>query len=389
MTWPTVTINQLNQRQGRIPEIERTVLFIGNGSESALIALNSQSDIAVELEKANKNLRDHVLAAQRNAGQNWQAYVITMPAVEVGEGETTNNPFDTWIQTIIDAQDLISVEGCVVLTEFISTNEARTAINQFTALRETLISRFGRWVWFMLTVGAPASFTLKPKWEAYLSSLLEITKDIAAPAIQIVPSLWGNDAGVLAGRLCRRDVTVADSPARVKTGALIGLGADNADLPTDSDGIEITLAQLQTLHDARYSVPMWYPDYEGFYWSDGVTLEVKGGDYPVIEYLRIADKSARLVRIRAIAKISDRSMNSSPASIEAHKLYFSAPLRDMAKSAQILGVTFPGEIETPKDNAIEIHWQDKETVNIYMVIRPYGSPKTITVGIILDATLEG
>ena len=389
MTWPTVTINQLNQRQGRIPEIERTVLFIGNGTESALMALNSQSDIAVELEKANKNLRDHVLGAQRNAGQNWQAYVISLPVIEIGEDETTNNPFDTWIQAIIDAQDLISVEGCVVLTEFISPTEARAAINQFAALRETLISRFGRWLWFILTVSAPANFTIKPTWADYLSSLSSMTKDIAAPAIQMVPSLWGNDAGVLAGRLCRRDVTVADSPARVKTGALIGLGADNVELPTDKDGLDITLAQLQTLHDARYSVPMWYPDYEGMYWSDAVTLEVKGGDYPIIEYLRVADKAARKIRILAISKIGDRSMNSTPASIEAHKLHFSAPLREMAKSSQILGITFPGEIKTPADNAIEIHWQDIETVSIYMVIKPYGSPKTITVGIILDATLEG
>lgn len=380
MTWPTVTINQLNQRQGRINEIERTVLFIGSGSESALIAINSQSDLSVELAKAGKTLRDHVIAAQRNGGQNWQAYTIIMPEVSKTED---------YITAIIDAQDIISVEGCVVLTEFKEAAAARTAINQFSALRETLISRFGRWVWFTLTLANPNALTAPATWEKYLTFVASVAKDIAAPAISLVPSLWGNDAGVLAGRLCRRDVTIADSPARVKTGALISLGADSADMPTDASGVDIDLATLRAMHDLRLSVPMWYPDYEGLYWSDGNTLEVKGGDYPVIEYLRIVDKAARKIRIRAIAKIADRSMNSTPASIAAHQMYFSAPLREMSRSTQIQGITFPGEIEPPKEDAIAINWTSKESVSIFMVVKPYASPKEITVGIILDATLEG
>lgn len=380
MTWPTVTINQLNQRQGRINEIERTVLFIGTGNESTLIAINSQSDLSIELAKAGKTLRDHAIAAQRNGGQNWQAYVIVMPE------NSTSEDYQT---AIIDAQDIISVEGCVVLTEFKEVSTARTAINQFAALRETLISRFGRWVWFALTFANPKELDEPATWEGYLSFVASAAKDIAAPSISLVPSLWGNDAGVLAGRLCRRDVTIADSPARVKTGALVGLGADSADLPTDTANIDIDLATLRAMHDLRLSVPMWYPDYEGMYWSDGNTLEVKGGDYPVIEYLRIVDKAARKIRIRAIAKIADRSMNSTPASIAAHQMYFSAPLREMSRSTQIQGITFPGEIEPPKEDAISIHWKNKESVDVFMVVKPYASPKEITVGIILDATLEG
>nr|ELR5257611.1 DUF2586 family protein [Providencia rettgeri] len=380
MTWPTVTINQLNQRQGRINEIERTVLFVGTGTESTLIAVNSQSDLSVELVKAGKTLRDHVIAAQRNGGQNWQAYVVVMPE---------NSTSEDYQNAIIDAQDIISVEGCVVLTEFKEVSAARTEINQFAALRETLISRFGRWVWFVLSIASPKALEEPATWEKYLAFVASIEKDIAAPAISLVPSLWGNDAGALAGRLCRRDVTIADSPARVKTGALISLGADSADLPTDANGIDIDLATLRAMHDLRLSVPMWYPDYEGLYWSDGNTLEVKGGDYPVIEYLRIVDKAARKIRIRAIAKIADRSMNSTPASIAAHQMYFSAPLREMSRSTQIQGITFPGEIEPPKEDAIAINWASKESVSIFMVVKPYASPKEITVGIILDATLEG
>ena len=53
--------------------------------------------------------------------------------------------------------------------------------------------------------------------------------------------------------------------------------------PLDKDGNELTLAHLKSLETARYSVPMWYPDYDGYYWADGRTLDVEGGDYQVIE----------------------------------------------------------------------------------------------------------
>ncbi len=85
---------------------------------------------------------------------------------------------------------------------------------------------------------------------------------IAEKAVQLVPRLWGNEPGVLAGRLCSRAVTIADSPARVKTGALMNLGSD--DMPVDGTGEVLELATLQALEAQRFSVPMWYPDYDGF-----------------------------------------------------------------------------------------------------------------------------
>jgi hypothetical protein len=128
---------------------------------------------------------------------------------------------------------------------------------------------------------------------------------IAEKAVQLVPLIWRNAPGVLAGRLCNRAVTVADSPARVQTGALIDTGSD--ELPKDGTGTTVDIATLQALEAQRYSVPMWYPDYDGLYWSDGRTLDVEGGDYQSIETLRIADKAARRVRLLAIGKIGDRS----------------------------------------------------------------------------------
>ncbi|CBJ92158.1 conserved hypothetical protein [Xenorhabdus nematophila ATCC 19061] len=64
-----------------------------------------------------------------------------------------------------------------------------------------------------------------------------------------MPSLWGHEAGVLAGRLCNRSVTVADSPARVQTRPLTDLG--KADFPFDGTGKPIDLATLQALEKLR------------------------------------------------------------------------------------------------------------------------------------------
>ena len=43
MTWPTITINQLNLRQGKPREVERRFLFIGNASKNKgqIISINS------------------------------------------------------------------------------------------------------------------------------------------------------------------------------------------------------------------------------------------------------------------------------------------------------------------------------------------------------------
>ncbi|PVZ87910.1 DUF2586 domain-containing protein [Serratia sp. S1B] len=380
MTWPNVTINQLNQRQGIINEIERTVLFIGHAAAEAdtpgdLIMLNSQSDIDVELKDACDLFRKNLLTAQLNAGQNWQAYALLVPA----NANTTAKA-----EAIRNVQQMISVEGVVSIGET-DANATAAEIGIFSALREELIAKLGRWLWFMLAVPGPIDGREPKTWAAYVEQLAQYATGKAAHAVQLVPALWGNEVGALAGRLCQRSVTIADSPARVKTGSLIGL---DSDLPVDADGIELNLAHLRTLHDLRYSVPMWYADYEGVYWSDGLTLDVKGGDYPVIEYLRIVDKAARRVRIQAIAKIGDRSLNSTPGSIAAHKTYFSRTMREMSRSAQINGVTFPGEVKPPRDGDVEIYWSDANTVSIYLIVRPYESPKSITVSIMLDTSLE-
>lgn len=368
MSWPTVTINQL---QGETNEIERVVLFVGKGATNSgkTLAVNTQTDFDTLLGAADSALKRRVKAAMDNAGQNWSAYVHVLAA--------DSAPLD-WVSAVEKAQRVASVEG-VVLTDEMAD---KATINAAATLRNTLLSKYGRWVWFMLAVEPPAA---GEAWADYLERLSTLQDGIAASAVQLVPCLWGNEPGVLAGRLCSRAVTIADSPARVKTGALVSLGND--ELPVDGSGEPLELATLQALERLRYSVPMWYPDYDGYYWSDGRTLDVEGGDYQVIEYQRIVDKVARRVRLLAIARIADRSLNTTPGSITAAQLSFAKPLREMSKATQINGIRFPGEVKTPLDGAINIVWSSAKKVGIYMVVRPVECPKDITVSLVLDTSI--
>ena len=362
MTWPLVEVNQVDQLLGEVTEVERTVLFIGKGTTNTgkTIAVNTQTDFDAVLGEADSALKSDLIAAQANAGQNWWAFVHVLPAAANATA---------WVDAVIAAQTSCSVEG-VVLCDDVSA-------------KASLISKFGRWVWFVLAV---EWFQADEGQADYLARLSELQDGIAEKAVQLVPRIWGNEPGVLAGRLCNRAVTVADSPARVKTGALLNTGSD--ELPQDGEGKTIELATLQALEAQRFSVPMWYPDYDGLYWSDGRTLNVEGGDFQSIETVRIADKAARRVRLLAIGKIGDRALNSTPGSIANHQSLFAKPLREMSKASEINGVLFPGEVKPPQDGDVQIVWKSKKHVEIYIVVRLYEVPLQISISLLLDQTTE-
>ncbi|HCO8100469.1 TPA: DUF2586 family protein, partial [Escherichia coli] len=319
-------------------------------NKGKVLPVNANSDLDELLGTDASPLKNFLQSALTNAGQNAFFYVAVLPGA--GKGKEATPACQAWQ-------------------------------NAIQALRQTIINKYQRRIWFILTIAANDS---SKTWADYVSELTTLQEGIAAPQIMLVPEIFGFEPGVLAGRLCNSAVTIADSPARVATGALSAL--KTTERPKDSAGQAIDLATLQALATARYSVPMWYADYDGLYWADGVTLEVEGGDYNVIEHVRIADKVARRVRLMAIPKIADRSLNSTPGSIAAHETLFARPLRAMAKSTQINGITFPGEVKSPRKGDVVITWQDEKTVSISIVVRPYACPKTIKVGIQLDKSLE-
>ncbi|MGC6335169.1 DUF2586 domain-containing protein [Pasteurella multocida] len=374
--FPSVQINTLNLLSGEVKEIERHALFVGvtTQRETKLTSVTPDSDFDKVFGVGADEIKKQVRAAMLNAGQDWIAHVMLVP----------QDSYD-FSAAVRKANEVASFEYAVNTH---ATGVDKAAINKLQELYIELLTKLGRRTFFIQAIaGVNPDSGDGETWAQYVQKLTTLQQTVVADHVMLVPLLFGNEVGVIAGRLANRTVTVADSPARVLTGALIDLG--NAEKPKDKEGTSLDLSHLKTLEQARYSVPMWYPDYDGYYWADGRTLDVEGGDYQVIENVRVVDKVARRVRLLAIQKIADRSFNSTASSTEFHKNYFAKPMRDMSKSATVNGKEFPGECMPPKDDAVTIVWHSKTKVTIYIKVRPYDCPKEITVNIFLDLETLG
>jgi hypothetical protein len=365
-----VQVNNLNLMQGPLPAIENYFLFMGRGAgsnEGKLITLNTETDLDGVLGEEKSDLKTHIAAARLNAGQNWNACVL--PLAE-GTG---------WQDAVDFAMELTTVEA-IVLTDPVAT---AAEVETMQAKAEAIMARYMRPLFFMARTRAPLP---TESWADFTAAVRPVTLNVAADQVTIAATLWGPELGTYAGRLCNSTVTVADSPMRVATGPLLGTWAQR---PKDNEGRVLDMSVLDALDKMRLSVPQWYPDYPGTYFGDGNVLDVPGGDYQVIENLRVVQKAMRRVYPLAVARVADRRLNSTPASMAEAAMYFMRPLREMSRSRKILGKIFPGEIEPPKDGDITLTWPTKYGVEIYMAVRPYNSPKSITCNIMLDLTNYG
>lgn len=366
-----VQVNKLNLMQGEFDEVENYFLFVGRGSgvnEGKLLSLNNDSDLDTLLGETPSVLKTQIDHARTNAGQNWNACVIPLDGVM------------PWDEAVDYAMTQVTVEAVIV-------TDPVTVAADVEAMQAKVVNIMGQYmrpIWFMGTTRA-----LDPDpdsgeaWSDFTAAIKPLIAAVAADSVMIVPSLWGFDQGTLAGRLANKSVTIADTPMRVATGALLGAWTTK---PKDNAGRVIDMAILKELADARFSVPQWYPDYPGMYWGDGALLDVEGGDYQVIENLRVVQKAMRRVYPLAVFRVGDRKLNSTPASIAMNQTYFMRPLREMSRSVQIMGITFPGEVKPPQDGDIVISWPMRTKVEIYMVVRPYNCPKSITCNVMLDLT---
>ncbi|MGB0894026.1 MAG: DUF2586 domain-containing protein [Parashewanella sp.] len=364
MSLGKVQVNNLNLGQGDLPSLERHFLFIGRAGhadeESKLFSVNSQTDIEADFK--NGVLRDQLVAAQANAGQNWTGAAYCLAADE------------DWQDAVDRANETQSFEAVVLCDVLTTAAQIKAAHDKVFSLQ----AKLGRFVFVMIATAGINKTT--QTWSDYEAAQAALVKDIAKHLVIPVPQLHGNNLGVLAGRLATRRASIADTPMRTETGPTLKLGA----APVDKNEKPLELSTLGTLAKNRLSVPQWYPDLEGVYWGDGSTLDAKGGDYQYIEHLRPVLKASREVRILAIQRIGNRRLNSTPNSIEQHKTYFMTPLRRMSKTHTIGDDTFPGDIKPPKDGDISINWLTKKNVTIGMLVRPYSSGKEITVNLALD-----
>lgn len=371
MSFPSVIINALNRHNGTTKTIERTALFVAKNAlnnRNGLIALSQETKLEDVVD--NSLARAQIEAARTNAGADWLGYLWEVPS---------NGTFADGVR---QANEIGSFEYIVDLTY---GEKNREAIQNAQTLSLELLNTYQRRTFFILPITVD---TKKKTWAQISADLVALQRNLVGDHVMLVPELFGNETGALAGRLANSAVTIADSPARVKTGAVMNLS--NPEIPSDKEGRLLDIATLKTLERARFTVVMWYPDYDGFYFSDGRTLDVEGGDYQSIENVRVVDKACRRIRLQAISKVADRSFNSTIASIELHKTLFTEVLREMSKSVQIGTELFPGECYPPDDDSIVIVWENKTTVQIYVMIRPLECPKTIKASVMLDLkTIEG
>lgn len=365
-----VQVRNLNLMQGPLPAVENYFLFVGRcagTNEGKLITLNQETDLDAVLGEAGSELKRQIEAARFNAGQGWNGCVI--PLAEEA----------TWEDAVDFAMERTSVEA-IAITDPVATV---AEIEAMQAKAESIMARYMRPLFFIPRSRGPLP---TETWEDFLDAVRPVIQNVAADQVTPVATIWGPEVGSYAGRLANSAASVADSPMRVATGPLIGAWTER---PVDVNGRVLDLSVLTALDAMRWSVPQWYPDYPGTYWGDGNVLDVPGGDYQVIENLRVVQKAMRKVYPLAVARVADRRLNSTPASIEAAKTYFMRPLREMSRSTMILGEVFPGEIESPQDGDIVITWPSKYSVELYMAVRPYNSPKAITCNILLDLSNNG
>lgn len=365
-----VAVNALNLMQGPFPTVENYFLYIGEGATNvnSLLFLNTDSDLDVELGAADSEIKRQIVAAKANAGQNWACV-----AIPVADGSLWDPAVD------LAMNNNIKVEAVVACTPV--TTQAELTAMQAKAM--DLMTTYGRRAFFIAAARAINSTPgTGDSWSTYITDIKNLTDSLSAFRVSIVPYIYDDAVGIYAGRLCNAQTSVADTPMRVATGSIIG--QDQSTLPKDKDGIVYSNAHAKALNDQRFSVPAFYADYEGVYWSDGQMLDAVGGDYTVVENLRVIDKAARMVRIILIQLIGDRRFNSTPTGEAWALSKLTRPLRDMSKTTEFNGMTFPAEIQKPEDDAIAISWITREKVEIYMKAQPYNIPKDLTANIMLD-----
>jgi len=365
-----ITVNALNLNQGPFPTVEKYFLFIGVGAtnQNTLLFLNSDSNLDTELGVADSEIKRQIKAAKANAGQNWACC-----AIPVADGTL-------WSPAVDQAMNNnVKVEAIVICTPV----AAQADLTAMHTKAEEINTTYGRRLFFIAAAAAIDSTPVTGQtWSAYITALTALTATLAAMRVSIVPYIYNDAVGIYAGRLCNYQTSVADTPMRVNTGSIIG--QDQSTFPTDKDGVIYNNAHAKALNDQRFSVPQFYPDYEGVYWTDGQTLDAAIGDYTVIENLRVVDKAARAVRLVLISLVGDRRFNSSPIGTAWAIIQLMRPLREMSRSYAFQGIPFPAELKSPVDGDIAIQWITRTQVQVFIKARPFEIPKDLTANIVLD-----
>ena len=361
-----VSVASLQTGSGATKEVERSALFIGVGTANvgSAVAINAQSDF------------DSLFGAGTELTTQLEAWLANGDDLVSGWGIaiTTGDNILALVDMAMDQK--ISPEIIVVCTAV--TGKAEVEAYQAKAL-ELLASHARRVRFLVAAPGCDPAADTGATWAEHTTALQPLTDGVVGDRVAVIPLLYGNDLGAIVGRLCKRSVTIADSPMRVLTGPMSLLPE-----PVDKTGAPLTSAATAALDTLRFSCVQYYPDFDGAYWGDVNMLDAEGGDYQKIETGRVVDKAARKVRIIAIYQIKNRRLNNSTTGIAFGKRVLSKPLRGMAKSVNIGPDKFPGEVAEPTDDSIGLTLTSATQLNVLLKVKPIDSPDTILVGIMLD-----
>lgn len=362
-----VSVASLNTGSGATKEVERSTLFIGVGSTNigSIVAINAQSDFE-SLVGADTALEMQLKSWVRNGDD-----LVSGWAIPINQG-------DNILDLVDKAMDEnVSPEIIVICSPV--TGKAEVEAYQAKALE--ILSSHARRVRFLVAVpGCDPDASTGQTWSEHRAAIQPLNDGVVGDRVALIPLLYGDELGGVTGRLCKRSVTIADSPMRTQTGALSLMPS-----PVDKSGAPLTNAVTAALDALRFSCVQFYTDFDGIYFGDVNMLDAEGGDYQKIEAGRVVDKVARQVRIIAIFQIKNRRLNNSSTGIAFGKRVLSKPLRKMAKSVNIGADKFPGEIAEPEDDAIGLTFTSSTQLNVLLKVKPIDSPSTILVGIMLDS----
>ncbi|MBD1582796.1 DUF2586 domain-containing protein [Pseudoalteromonas sp. S16_S37] len=359
-----VSVATLQTGSGAIAEVERTVLFIGEAPKNngSIQPINAQSDFDALFDETDSPLKTQLQAWQRNGDDLVSGYAISHTS-------------DDNVLSLIDKAMEQDVNPEIIVICKPATGKAE--VESYQAKNLEIQSKYARYVRTLVAVpGLDGTQT----WADLITALQPITDGVVAERVAVVPLLIGDELGGVVGRLCKRSVTIADSPMRTKTGAMSLLTA-----PVDSAGTPLTNATTSALDALRFSCVQYYTSLDGTYFGDVNMLDANGGDFQQIEIGRVLDMAARQVHVKATYEIKNRQLNNSPTGIAYGKRKLSKPLFDMSKSITIGEDRFPGLIDAPTEDSISLTFLNEKHVHIVLKIKPIDSPNTITVGIMLDS----
>jgi hypothetical protein len=224
-------------------------------------------------------------------------------------------------------------------------------------------------------IAAPAIDAGTQTWDQYATALQPITDGVSLEKLAVVPLVYPNALGALAGRLCNASYSIAESTGRVASGGYL-LNGD----PVDSAGKPYTNTAAKRLADNRFTVPQFYASKEGVFFTDTVVLGGDGNDYQAISTVRLANEITRQLLIVLLDMINNRSVNNSTAGLASAKKRLLKPLLELAKKDSS-GV---GQIQAPTDQDIHLSFVGPKHLTVAATFGEIGSPSKINLTIAVN-----